>query len=99
MTWEALAYAYHKDHVMAKRKTKPEAKNGSKAGSTLQTRDKEMLMPKTGLDCLLRPEDSVLALIDHQGQCSVWSVRRRASNLRVGIPEDNLRKSGRNKMD
>src|SRR5260370_1855947 len=33
---------------------------------TLHTRDKEILMPKTGLDGLLRPEDSVLALVDHQ---------------------------------
>src|SRR6202049_5186319 len=32
----------------------------------LHSRDKEILMPKTGLDALLRPEDSILVLIDHQ---------------------------------
>src|SRR4029077_8513826 len=49
---------------------RPEAASDSrlpiKARPRCTQRDKEIVMPKTGLDGLLRPEDSVLALVDHQ---------------------------------
>src|SRR5258708_36324292 len=37
-----------------------------KGGPPPYTRDKELFMLTTGLDALLRQEDSVLALVDHQ---------------------------------